>query len=98
MMTEHWRERAICRGLPLVVFFRDGAGATYDAARAICQRCPVAAECLAYAMQHETDQRSRHGVWGGKSPRQRWHLARLAERAEAMRGEPDAAATAPAAA
>lgn len=41
--------------------------------------CPVRAECLAFAMKTE-DRTNRHGVWGGKSPRERHaHAKKLAE-------------------
>ena len=37
------------------------------AARALCSGCPVANECLSYALVND----ERHGVWGGTTPRQR---------------------------
>lgn len=40
-------------------------------ARAICARCPVRPECLAWALAHEII-----GVWGGTSARQRHALRR----------------------
>lgn len=36
-------------------------------ARALCDGCPVAVQCL----QHALDNDERHGVWGGTTPRQR---------------------------
>lgn len=36
-------------------------------AMAICEQCPVRAECLMYA--YKTDQ--RHGIWGGLTPNSR---------------------------
>jgi WhiB family redox-sensing transcriptional regulator len=41
-------------------------------AAAICRRCPVRAECLAYALEHGEE----HGVWGGMSVRERERLRR----------------------
>lgn len=38
-----------------------------DAAKAVCATCPVTEECLEYALTH----RIAHGVWGGKSGRER---------------------------
>ena len=32
---------------------------------------PVAEKCLAYAMECETNDIRRYGVWGGKTPRER---------------------------
>lgn len=34
--------------------------------RALCAECPVAADCLAFAMVH-----GEYGVWGGTSPKGR---------------------------
>lgn len=91
-MSEDWRRLAACRGMPTGLFYLDGPGAgqRYKSARRICSGCPVVAECLAYALAHESDFRTRHGVWGGKSPAQRWALARRAAIAVRMAGEPDA--------
>lgn len=36
-------------------------------ARAVCGRCPVREQCLAWALRHG----EREGVWGGLTPRQR---------------------------
>ncbi len=60
--VRHWRRFARCRGLASAVrdpFFDPTAEAE---AVAICQPCPVAAECLAYAVS--TGQ--VYGVWGGR--------------------------------
>jgi hypothetical protein len=34
---------------------------------AVADRCPVKAECLEWALEHD----ARHGMWGGKTPRER---------------------------
>lgn len=50
------------------------SGATPDDiedAKAICRRCPVAAECLSTAL----DRREPEGVWGGLSAKERAQLA-----------------------
>jgi WhiB family redox-sensing transcriptional regulator len=46
-----------------------------DQARAVCERCAVRDECLAFAINNNniTD-----GVWGGQSPSERQHLRRAA--------------------
>jgi WhiB family redox-sensing transcriptional regulator len=41
------------------------------AAKEICKRCPLAAECLAYALNNQVI-----GVWGGTTERQRDQLRR----------------------
>ncbi len=44
----------------------------YTAARAICGRCAVAAECLDYAIRADEP----HGLWGGKTPAERDEIRR----------------------
>ena len=76
-----WRARAACAGYPNNLFFPSIEGAD-DAserrAKAVCAVCPVAEDCLQYAL--ETNQRS--GIWGGTSETERKSLRRkwLAER------------------
>ena len=66
-----WRERALCRGMPVTIFFSDDR---MDRARALalCHACPVAGPCAAYATRT-----GQLGVWGGTSWRQRqvWRRA-----------------------
>ncbi len=50
---------------PSTFFPSDGVGV--DAARAICQDCPVIDRCREYALA----ERIEHGVWGGCSERER---------------------------
>jgi len=62
---------AACRGMDPETFHpfpgdREGLAA----ARAICDRCEVAEECLAWAVEHHESQ----GVWGGASARERQTL------------------------
>ena len=45
-------------------------------AKAICARCPVIAECLAYALE----QREDFGIWGGKDERERRAIRKAAAR------------------
>ena len=61
-----WMADAACRRVDPALFFpSDGAGV--EAARPICQACPVREACLDYALEHHID----HGVWGGVSERER---------------------------
>lgn len=61
-----WMTEGSCRLYPPNKFFpSDGAGV--DRAQKICASCPVAAECLTYALE----LRIEHGVWGGCSERER---------------------------
>jgi WhiB family redox-sensing transcriptional regulator len=69
-----WRERASCRGLDPARFFpeRGAPSAPIDA----CIACPVAIECLRYAL----DAHEGPGTWAGTSPRARQHMRRRALR------------------
>jgi WhiB family redox-sensing transcriptional regulator len=75
-----WRERAACRTEDPELFFPVGiAGPALDQlieAKSVCHRCPVAAECLAWAL--DTGQRA--GVWGGLSEDERHELQRRSAR------------------
>lgn len=71
-----WMLQARCRELDPGSFFpSDGAGVA-DAQR-ICAGCPVAAECLEYALEY----RIEHGVWGGASERERRRILRRRRKA-----------------
>ncbi len=82
-----WWERAACRSAPLTLFVSASEGTdNLDPARgpvddeewippaaalAFCQRCPVLAECLAWAVAY-----GEWGTWGGTSRHQRRQLRR----------------------
>lgn len=72
--TGDWRAHAACRHEDPELFFPpgrdDAAGEQIAAAKAVCARCPVAEECLAFALKH----RIRDGIWGGLSDQERRHL------------------------
>ena len=62
---------AACKGADTSVFFpvSESGGAE---ARAICAECPVAEQCLEYAIQtHQPD-----GIWGGLNGIERHRLVR----------------------
>lgn len=86
-MTD-WRERAKCRELGTAItpdrdpfFLPDTVGQGRQSVRRqsgktakwYCARCPVAAECLAYALAKDV----RHGIWAGLDASE---LARLRQR------------------
>lgn len=60
-------KRPACWSVPLDVHYPTGVpgSAVYarqlERAKAVCGRCPLRAECLAYAL----DAGEAHGVWGG---------------------------------
>lgn len=75
-----WQVQAACRGLNPAVFFPTSDESTMASraaqikrAKAVCERCPVVAECLAYALQ----TREPYGVWGGRSESERADLLGL---------------------
>ncbi len=60
--TEEWRDDAACRGVGPGRFFSDrGDSESVEAAKALCDSCPVARECFDYA----ATERIRFGIWGG---------------------------------
>ena len=69
-----WRADAACIGEDPDLFFaqREDGGVSVAKATAICQRCPVIEECLAFGLKEH------HGVWGGTSERERRQLRRRA--------------------
>lgn len=66
-----WMDRAACVGADPELFF-PARGKTDDVAvaKAICRSCPVSTDCLEHALVNG----ERHGVWGGKSERERRRL------------------------
>jgi WhiB family transcriptional regulator, redox-sensing transcriptional regulator len=84
-----WIDRAACRadGVDPDLFFpvsESGLGARQvAAAKAVCAKCPVAADCLAWALRGEPA-----GIWGGTTPDERRAL-RLAQAAQVFVGVGD---------
>ena len=81
--TWDWKVRAACRGLDSDLFFhpeqeRGEQRDTRDAAaKAVCRRCPVLAQCRAHALAVEEP----YGVWGGMTATERLaELVRLGRR------------------
>lgn len=71
-----WQESGVCAQTDPDEFFPEKGGSTKQAKR-MCERCPVVAECLEYALAVD----ERFGVYGGKSERERRDIKRA--RAEA---------------
>lgn len=61
-----WALEALCAQTDPEIFFPEKGGSN-KATKRICQRCPVAAECLDYALENN----EMFGVWGGLSERER---------------------------
>jgi WhiB family transcriptional regulator, redox-sensing transcriptional regulator len=72
-----WRDHAACRGLDPDLFFPvTTAGASLaeiEAARRVCQRCPVTTPCLRWAL----DLGQVSGIWGGTTEEERRALRRV---------------------
>ncbi|MFE0059847.1 WhiB family transcriptional regulator, partial [Streptomyces sp. NPDC059003] len=65
-LRQDWIRRAACADEDPELFFPVGATGPaerdQEEAKRVCRRCPVARQCLAYALR--SGQTS--GVWGGK--------------------------------
>jgi WhiB family transcriptional regulator, redox-sensing transcriptional regulator len=72
-----WRDRASCLRLNPELFFpvsTTGASRTeIEAARRVCQTCPVLAPCLRWAL----DLGAVSGIWGGTTEEERRLLRRV---------------------
>lgn len=66
MIEEHWVEQAACANIGGDMFFPDQGGNT-SRPLSVCNRCPVIAECLTYALEND----EQHGVWGGTTANDR---------------------------
>jgi WhiB family redox-sensing transcriptional regulator len=79
-MGTDWMSQGKCRELSPSFFFpSDGIGV--QEAQRVCAECPVAEACLQYAL----DERVDHGVWGGKSERERRRILRRRRLSHAAR-------------
>ncbi len=74
--VDEWRDRSACRDSDPDMFFPVGStGGAVDqiqAARRVCEACPVRSECLDFALA--TNQES--GIWGGTTEDERRKVRR----------------------
>ena len=68
-----WMTGGVCAQVDPELWFPEKGGSTREA-KALCARCPVHPECLAYALAND----ERFGIWGGASERDRRRLKRTA--------------------
>jgi WhiB family redox-sensing transcriptional regulator len=80
-----WRRQASCRGAGPDLFF-PAKGEPASEAKEVCQTCPVALQCLDYAIASGEET----GIWGGMSERQRREVARARRIAAQAAQEPTA--------
>lgn len=66
MEAREWMLEGECRHVQSVNFFPD-TGENSDQAKAVCDTCPVKAQCLEHAITFP----EYHGVWGGTTPTER---------------------------
>jgi WhiB family redox-sensing transcriptional regulator len=71
-MNMSWRQQARCRGVDPGVFYPVSDEDEASEAKVICAECPVREPCLEYALT----VREKHGVWGGRTERERRRLVR----------------------
>lgn len=67
---EAWTEFANCTDTDPEIFFPprgSPVSGSITTAKGICSRCPVAVDCLRYALVNE----ERWGIWGGLTARER---------------------------
>jgi len=67
-----WMTSGLCAQVDPDLWFPEKGGSTREA-KALCARCPVRPECLAYALEHD----ERFGIWGGASEGDRRRMRRL---------------------
>lgn len=76
-MSTEWMQHGACRQVDPDLFFAP-PGMTYipkdqaKAAKQVCGRCPVAPECLRYALDHP--EAANHGIWAATTTFQRGQL------------------------
>lgn len=75
--ARRWDDRAACTDIPRTgdPYFPVDGDLPPTEALARCITCPVAHECLATALVHESEEELRVGWWGGCSPEERELLA-----------------------
>ncbi len=72
---ENWRKDSLCIEYPEVDWF-PAKGEPNDAARTICARCLVQAECLTFALS--APETRYHGIWAGTTPQERREMVKAA--------------------
>ena len=66
-LVTNWRDLAACRATDPEMFFNATSPVAVDAARAVCDNCPVIRECRDWATTHHIN----YGIWGGLTVKQR---------------------------
>jgi WhiB family transcriptional regulator, redox-sensing transcriptional regulator len=76
-----WRDSASCAGADSEAFFPPKGGSN-GMARRVCLSCPVRLQCLDDALDYERGmgRETRHGIFGGLTPDERWNADRASRR------------------
>ena len=71
-----WQRLAACRTVKPEVMYPDSDVVRIKVARDVCGICPVTRACLMFALRAEgkAGEKSRYGIFGGLTPRQRHRL------------------------
>jgi WhiB family redox-sensing transcriptional regulator len=84
---QNWRADAKCAGIDGELFFPISYTSTVglnqvEAAKRVCTRCPVLAQCNAYIADFEggTNADNRVGIYAGQTPKERHAAYRRATR------------------
>ncbi|CAN5181331.1 WhiB family transcriptional regulator [soil metagenome] len=67
-----WREVSACADSPVDFFPTPEDVKGISEAKAVCATCPVADECLSFALE----TRQSEGIWGGHTPKERQKVRR----------------------
>lgn len=70
-----WADTAACKGLDPTIFY-PVTDEDADAAKQICEVCPVKDICLEHAIEH----REHNGIWGGATEKERQRIVRRRRR------------------
>jgi WhiB family transcriptional regulator, redox-sensing transcriptional regulator len=82
-LSTDWMVEGRCREVPTGTMFpHDSTGVSI--ARKVCGPCPCREQCLEYALSN----RIGHGIWGGRSERERNLLLRTRRAIESTAGIP----------
>lgn len=65
--SPQWQARGLCRQTDPDMFYAPPSKKAAEAAKRICGRCDVRAECLQWALANDEE----YGIWGGTDPQER---------------------------
>ena len=76
--SPEWMEDGLCAQADPDAWFPEPGG-NPEGAKSICRTCPVARECLEYALRNK-----EHGVWGATTEHERAAILRARKRGRAV--------------